>query len=48
MAVVGNSLLIPPVRGADVDFPSLNRYSRSAGLIWSLLCKNPNEPRTNL
>lgn len=48
MAVVGNSLLIPPVRGADVDFPSLNRCSRSAGLIWSLLCQNPNEPRIDL
>ena len=48
MAVVGDRLLLPPVRGADVDFPSLNRCSRSAGLIWSLLCQNPNEPRTNL
>lgn len=48
MAVVGNSLLIPPVRGADVDFPSLNRCSRSAGLIWSLLCQNSNEPRNDL
>ena len=48
MAVVGNSLLLPPVRGADVDFPSLNRCSRSAGLIWSLLCQNPNEPRIDL
>ena len=48
MAVVGDRLLMPPVRGADVDFPSLNRYSRSAGLIWSLLGKNSNEPRTNL
>ena len=48
MAVVGNSLLIPPVRGADVDFPSLNRCSRSADLIWSLLCQNPNEPRNDL
>ena len=47
MAVVGDSLLMPPVRGADVDFPSLNRYARSADLIWSLLCKNSNEPRTN-
>lgn len=46
--VVGNSLLIPPVRGADVDFPSLNRCSRSADLIWSLLCQNPNEPRIDL
>ncbi len=48
MAVVGDRLLMPPVRGADVDFPSLNRYSRSAGLIWPLLCQNPNEPRTDL
>lgn len=48
MAVAGDRLLMPPVRGADVDFPSLNRYSRSAGLIWPLLCQNPNEPRTNL
>ena len=48
MAVVGNSLLIPPVRGADVDFPSLNRCSRSADLIWSLLCQNSNEPRNDL
>lgn len=48
MVVVGNSLLIPPVRGADVDFPSLNRCSRSADLIWSLLCQNPNEPRIDL
>ena len=48
MAVVGDHLLMPPVRGADVSFPSLNRYARSADLIWSLLCQNPNEPRTNL
>ena len=48
MAVVGNSLLIPPVRGADVDFPSLNRCSRSADLIWSLLCQNSNGPRIDL
>ena len=48
MAVAGDRLLMPPVRGADVDFPALNRYSRSAGLIWSLLCQNPNEPRTSL
>ena len=48
MAVVGDRLLLPPVRGADVDFPSLNRCSRSAGLIWSLLCQNPNEPRIDL
>jgi len=48
MAVVGDRLLMPPVRGADVDFSALNRYSRSADLIWSLLCQNPNEPRTNL
>lgn len=48
MAVAGDRLLLPPVRGADVDFPSLNRYSRSAGLIWSLLCQNPNEPRIDL
>ena len=48
MAVAGDHLLMPPVRGADVDFPSLNRYSRSAGLIWPLLCQNPNEPRTDL
>ena len=45
MAVVGNSLLIPPVRGADVDFPSLNRYSRSADFIWSLLCQDSPETR---
>ena len=48
MAVVGDRLLLPPVRGADVDFPSLNRCSRSADLIWSLLCQNPNEPRIDL
>ena len=47
-AVVGDRLRLPPVRGADVDFPSLNRCSRSAGLIWSLLCQNPNEPRIDL
>lgn len=44
MAVVGDRLL-PPVRGADVDFPSLNRYSCSADLIWSLLRQNSPEPR---
>ena len=48
MAVVGDRLLLPPVRGADVDFPSLNRCSRSADLIWSLLCQNSNEPRNDL
>lgn len=48
MAVAGDRLLLPPVRGADVDFPSLNRCSRSADLIWSLLCQNPNEPRIDL
>ena len=45
MAVVGDRLLLPPVRGADVDFPSLNRYSCSADLIWSLLRQNSPEPR---
>lgn len=45
MAVVGDRLLLPPVRGADVDFPSLNRCSRSAGLIWSLLCQDSPETR---
>ena len=48
MAVVGDRLLLPPVRGADVDFPSLNRCSRSADLIWSLLCQNSNGPRIDL
>ena len=45
MAVVGDRLLLPPVRGADVDFPSLNRCSRSADLIWSLLCQDSPETR---
>ena len=45
MAVVGDRLLLPPVRGADVDFPSLNRYSRSADFIWSLLCQDSPETR---
>lgn len=45
MAVVGDCLLLPPVRGADVDFPSLNRCSRSADLIWPLLCQNSPETR---
>ncbi len=48
MAVTGGSLLAPPVRGADVGTSSLNRYARSIDLIWSLLCQNPNEPRTSL
>ena len=48
MAVVGDRLLMPSVRGADVDDPSLKRYARSADLIWSLLCQNSNEPRTSL
>ena len=45
MAVVGDRLLMPSVRGADVGFPSLNRYACSAGLIWSLLCQNSTETR---
>ena len=45
MAVVGDRLLMPPVRGADVDDPSLKRYARSADLIWSLLCQNSTETR---
>ena len=45
MAVVGDRLLMPSVRGADVDDPSLKRYARSAGLIWSLLCQNSTETR---
>ena len=45
MVVVGDRLLLPPVRGADVDFPSLNRCSRSADLIWSLLCQDSPETR---
>ena len=45
MAVVGDRLLLPPVRGADVDFPSLNRYSRSADFIWSLLWQDSPETR---
>ena len=48
MAVVGDRLLVPPVRGADADFPALNRYSRSANLIWSLLCQNSPETRNDL
>ena len=48
MAVVGDRLLLPPVRGADADFPALNRYSRSANLIWSLLCQNSPETRNDL
>ena len=45
MAVVGDHLLMPSVRGADVDDPSLKRYARSADLIWSLLCQNSTETR---
>lgn len=45
MAVVGDRLLMPSVRGADVDDPSLKRYARSADLIWSLLCQNSTETR---
>ena len=45
MAVVGDRLLLPPVRGADVDFHSLNRFSRSADFIWSLLCQDSPETR---
>ena len=48
MAVVGDRLPVPPVRGADADFPALNRYSRSANLIWSLLCQNSPETRNDL
>lgn len=45
MAVVGDRLLIPPVRGADVDLPSLNRCFHSVDLIWSQLSRNSTEPR---
>lgn len=48
MAVVGDRLPVPPVCGADADFPALNRYSRSANLIWSLLCQNSPETRNDL
>ena len=39
LAVVGNELLVPPIRGADLDLPSINRYKGSVDLIWHQLCQ---------
>lgn len=48
MAVAGDSLLVPPVCGADVGSSSLNRCFHSVGLIWSQLCQNSTETRNDL
>ena len=47
MAVVGDCLLVPPVRGADVAIPDLTRYERSIDLIWSQLCRLSAESKMN-